>query len=111
MKITVTRLVLTLVCILSMNTYSAGYYEVTEILHHRTVAAIYLHPDPGPQGCTAGQPFLLPLDGSAESKEKLSMMLTALSAGFSVRVYPDGCNSSIWGTSRPVLDRVSIKKK
>ena len=83
--------------------------KVTKILHHHTVAAIYLSPDPGVGQCTHGQPYILTLDGSSASKERFSMLLAALTAGQTVGGYSDGCSTAIWGNSRPLITRLSIE--
>lgn len=68
---------------------------VTDILHHIDHAAIYLNPDPGANGCGYGSPYLLVLDGSNQSNQRFSMLLTALSTGKTISGFQDGCSSAI----------------
>lgn len=92
--------------------FSSGAFaweaNVTEILQHDNVAAIYLSPDPGKGQCDYGQPYLLIVDGTPESNQKFSMLLTALTSGKKVGGYEDECSTAIWEQSRPTIRRLKI---
>ena len=92
---------------------SAWEGKVTRILHHTSYAAIYLEalpdkPAPGNGSCEAGAPYLLKIDETIASKQRFSLLMTALVAGKSVRGYDDGCVQAIWAQERPVIKRLYL---
>jgi hypothetical protein len=91
-------------------TTTAGAWEakVISILQHDTRVAVYLSPDPGPNGCSVGSPYLLVVEDTAAGKQRFSMLMTALATGATIGGYSDGCDSSIWGSSRPVIQRLYV---
>jgi len=60
---------------LSCNAWEAS---VTQIMHHYDSVAVWITPDPGPLNCQQGQPYLVKVDSSEASKQRFSMILTAL---------------------------------
>lgn len=82
---------------------------VTQIMHHYDAVAVWITPDPGPLNCQQGQPYLIKLDSSEASKQRFSMILTALTTKRKIEGYNDPCSSSIWGVSRPTIERLIIK--
>ena len=84
--------------------------EVLDILQHGNVVAVWLSPDPGPGNCSVGSPYILVADGTPESNQKFSMLLTALTTGMKISGYPDACTTAIWGNSRPTIQRLHLKK-
>lgn len=100
-----------LVCFMLMlvSQYSLSWEaKVVELLQHEGYVAVYLSPDPGIGNCEYGQPYLLPVDGTPAKNQRFSLMLTALTAGLTIRGHADECSSAIWGKSRPTIRRVSI---
>lgn len=90
---------------------SANAWEanVTDVLHHYNYVAVYLSPDPGPGSCQYGSPYLLVLDDTFASKQRFSMIMTALATGHKVAGYPDGCDTAIWAQSRPTILRLHLR--
>lgn len=88
---------------------SAWEAKVTDILQHGDVAAITLSPDPGPENCSVGSPYILIVDETPAAKQRFSILLSALTSGKTVRGFPDACSTAIWGTSRPTIRRLGIK--
>ncbi|TQV65693.1 hypothetical protein FKG94_28245 [Exilibacterium tricleocarpae] len=84
--------------------------KVTNILHHRDWVAVSFSPDPGNLGCSAGSPYLLKVDETAASQQRFSIILTALASGKTIGGHSDGCSSAIWGTSRPVIERINLRQ-
>jgi hypothetical protein len=82
---------------------------VTNILQHGSYAAIDLSPDPGVGNCEYGSPYLLVVDGTPESNQRFSMLLTALVSGKKVAGYADECAAAIWGKSRPTIRRLNLR--
>lgn len=82
--------------------------KVTNVLQHGTQIAIYLSPDPGPMGCSVGQPYLINVDDSIASKQRFAMVMTALTTGQTVSGYDDGCSNGIWAQSRPLVWRLTL---
>jgi len=80
--------------------------SVTNILQHGTYTAVYLSPDPGVGNCQYGQPYLLIVDGTPESKQRFSMILTAFTMGKKIAGFDDECSSGIWAQSRPTIKRL-----
>ncbi len=90
---------------------NAGAWEpakVTNILQHEKYAAIFLSPDPGKGNCEAGSPYLLLVDDTPDSKQKFSMLLTALTTGLKVSGHSDACVNAIWGKTRPSIRRLHL---
>jgi len=98
--------------ILAATAFSVAAQEatVTEIIQHRDSVAVFLEPDPGPQSCEFGSPYLLPVDGQTANDQKFSMLLAALASGKKVRVFSDSCGTAIYSQSRPVIERLSLLK-
>ncbi len=90
--------------------HSAHAWEakVTNVLQHGTMIAIYLSPDPGPQSCSVGQPYLLQVDDTPAAKQRFAMVMMALVTGQTVSGYDDGCNTGIWAQSRPLVWRLYL---
>jgi hypothetical protein len=95
--------------ILAATSANAWEANVTNILQHGSVVAIYLNPDPGPMGCSYGQPYLLMVDDTAEAKQRFSMVMLALATGNKIAGYDDGCDTSIWAQSRPKVWRLMLR--
>lgn len=83
--------------------------RVTDILQHGTVVAVYLSPDPGVGSCSVGQPYLLTVNDTMESKQRFAMIMQALATGTKIAGYDDGCDSSIWAQSRPKIVRLVLR--
>ena len=95
--------------VLAATSANAWEANVVDILQHGTVVALYLSPDPGPMGCSYGQPYLLTVDDTAESKQRFSMVMMALATGNKIAGYDDGCDTAIWGQSRPKVWRLLLR--
>jgi hypothetical protein len=91
------------------STATAWEANVLEILQHGSVVAVYLSPDPGPGACQYGQPYLLPVSDSEESRQRFAMILTAVATGQKIVGYSDGCSNDIWSQSRPIIWRLILK--
>ncbi len=96
--------------VLAASAANAWEATVTDILQHGTMIAVYLSPDPGPGSCTYGQPYLMAVDDTAAGKQRFAMILTALATGQKIAGYDDGCDTGIWGQSRPVFWRLHLEK-
>lgn len=83
--------------------------EVTSILQHGSVVAIYLDPDPGIGQCQYGSPYILVADGSPESNQRFSMLLTALTTGKKIDGWEDTCSSYL-GTIATNDSTLDVKK-
>ena len=89
----------------------AGAWEanVTGFVHHWDYVAVYLSPDPGPGNCSHGQPYLIPVNETIASKQRIAMIMQALATGQKVTGWHgDPCDSAIWGQSRPRIERLMI---
>ena len=82
--------------------------KITNVLQHGTQIAIYLSPDPGPIGCSVGQPYLVNVDESTASKQRFAMIMLAVATGQTVSGYDDGCSNGIWAQSRPLVWRLTL---
>ena len=81
---------------------------VTGVLHHYNYLAVYLSPDPGPGTCLFGSPYLVVVDDTIASKERVALLMTALTTGQTIGGYADGCDSGIWAQSRPLILRLLV---
>jgi len=102
------RIALCALAVLTTSSAFAWQAKVTNVLQHGTMLAIYLSPDPGPGSCSVGQPYLLTVDDTPEGKQRFAMVMTAVVTGQTISGYDDGCNSSIWGHSRPFVWRLQL---
>src|SRR5690348_15673465 len=82
--------------------------KVTAVLQHGTTVAVYLSPDPGPGSCSVGQPYLLQVDDTPAAKQRFAMVLMASITGQLISGYDDGCDTSIWNQSRPLIWRLAV---
>ena len=90
-------------------TVNAWEGQVTNILQHGDYVAITLSPDPGVGSCTVGSPYLMAVDETVESKQRFSMVLSALMSAKKIAGYDDGCATAIWGSSRPLIRRLNLR--
>ena len=103
-------LITTSLFLLPLSVCSANWQaKVTNILQHGSVVAVTLSPDPGPASCEAGSPYLLTVDDTPASKQRFSMILSALATGNSISGYHDPCLKAIWGKTRPTIVRLNLK--
>ena len=86
----------------------AWHANVTNILHHWNYVAVYLTPDPGAGSCSYGGPYLLLVDDTTASKQRLAILMQAIATGQKVTGYDDGCSTGIWGQSRPKIERLML---
>ncbi|XOV78398.1 MAG: hypothetical protein ACFHVJ_15810 [Aestuariibacter sp.] len=104
--------VITVIAFFFLTTNSFAWEaKVTSIMQHRNTVAVYLSPNPGAGRCDVGQPYLLPVVDSEEHRQKFAMILAAMTADMKVLGYDDGCDSAIWGKSRPKIERLMIIKQ
>ena len=82
--------------------------RVTSVLQHGGQIAIYLSPDPGPLGCSVGQPYLVNVDETTASKQRFAMIMLAVATGQTISGYNDGCSEGIWAQSRPLVWRLTL---
>lgn len=104
----INRYIISLVLCAVCANASAWQAKVTSILQHGDWVAVTLDPDPGPQGCQKGSPYLIKVDESAESQQLFSIVLTALSTGNTIGGYEDPCIAAIWADTRPSIRRLYI---
>jgi hypothetical protein len=104
-----TESLLAIVGLLSVSTAGAWEANVTDILHHYNYMAVYLSPDPGPSTCSVGSPYLILVDDSTASKQRVALIMLALATGQKVAGYPDPCDTAIWGQSRPTIQRLVVR--
>lgn len=84
--------------------------KVTSVLQHRDWVAVNLVPDPGVGACTAGNPYLIAVDGAPQNDQLFTMVMTALNTGKTVEGFAsDPCSSAIWGQPRPKIERLRLK--
>jgi hypothetical protein len=102
------RITLCALAILMTTSVQAWQGKVTNVLQHGGMLAIYLSPDPGPGSCSVGQPYLIEVDDTPAAKQRFAMVMTALVTGQTISGYDDGCSSSIWAQSRPLVWRLSL---
>lgn len=102
------KCVLLVFAVLVTQTANAWEAKVTNVLQHGTMIAIYLSPDPGPQSCSVGQPYLLQVDDTSAAKQRFAMVMLALATGQTISGYDDGCNTGIWAQSRPFVWRLQL---
>ena len=91
-----------LTVLFAANTLAEGS-QVTQILQHNEVVAVYLNPDPGKANCDVGSPYILKVDGTEANRQRFNMVLTAMSTGSRLSFSAPGCSSAIWGHSRPQI--------
>ena len=94
--------------VLAASSASAWQGKITNVLQHGTMIAIYLSPDPGPGSCTYGSPYLIQVDDTPAAKQRFAMVMLALATGQTVSGYDDGCDTSIWAQSRPLVWRLMV---
>jgi len=90
---------------------AAGAWDakVTSILHHYNYVAVYLSPDPGPGNCSYGSPYLVAVDDTAASKQRVAMLMMAVANGQTISGYHgDPCSTAIWAQSRPTIERIVV---
>lgn len=95
----------------ALSASNAGAWEanVTDILQHYNYVAVYLSPDPGPNSCQYGSPYLLVVDDTPAGKQRFAMIMAALATGNKIAGYTDGCDTAIWAQSRPVIQRLVLR--
>jgi hypothetical protein len=89
----------------------AGAWDanVTSILHHYNYLAVYLSPDPGPGNCSYGSPYLIPVDDTTASKQRVALIMQALATGQKISGWHgDPCDTAIWAQSRPRIERLML---
>ncbi|GFE82232.1 hypothetical protein GCM10011487_42320 [Steroidobacter agaridevorans] len=82
--------------------------KVSLLLHHGDYMAVYLTPDPGVGSCSAGNPYLVRIEDTLQSKQRIAILMQASATGQMIGGYSDGCSIGIWGVSRPLIERLQI---
>jgi len=100
-----------LVAIGSLWTSVAGAWDanVTSVLHHYDFLAVYLSPDPGAGNCSYGSPYLIVINDTTASKQRVALIMQALATGTKISGWHgDPCDIGIWGQSRPRIERLML---
>ena len=102
------RLMLLVLGVLVATSANAWQGKITNVLQHGTYVAIYLSPDPGPGSCSYGSPYLIQVDDTPAARQRFAMIMLAVATGQTVSGYDDGCDTAIWGVSRPLVWRLQV---
>lgn len=100
-----------LVIVAGLWTSVAGAWDakVTDLVHHWDFVAVYLSPDPGVGNCSAGNPYLVKVEDTVQSKQRIAMLMQASATGQMVGgFHGDGCSIGIWGVTRPLIERLTL---